>query len=350
VERGAGEDGFTLAELLTAVVVIGVGIFGTMQLFLGSLHATSATTARSRAVELASRELDRMRGRPADAAVVAAGPDETIAGLVFHVAREAEWVGVGDDAQAERRLTVTVTWRDDTGDHLVRQDGLVGRGAGPATTTTAPPVAPAAPTGLAATTDPADPTSRVLVLWTGGTAATWEVQHALDPSFTAAVVDTTSLPEAARQLGKGGLSPGTTYWFRVRARGGNDPSAWSAWSTPGSVTTTGALSGTCRVGALAVGGSPATVDLADGRLGEPVTVEVSAQGTCAGLSVVVAPDGVNFVPRAMQPASGGVWRAQLEPDLLPVRWATGAHEVDVLDGATVVAQGVVVVCAGACPS
>jgi prepilin-type N-terminal cleavage/methylation domain-containing protein len=372
--RAAGEDGFTLAELLTAIVVIGIGIFGTMQVFLGSLHATSATTARSRAVGIAARETELLQvtpwpalgfdpaaapadppeGRtvtvdPAAAAVLPSGPDQIVAGVTYHVARGVVWVAVGDNAEAEKRILVTITWHDETGDHLVRQDGLVSPGPPDAGVPGA--VTPVPPPAFSGSPDPAFPDSRAGLTWSGGSAVTWEIEHALDAAFDGPVVDTVSLPAITSRFVKPGLSPGTTYWFRIRGRSGVDV---SAWSSPISVTTTGLLTGSCRVGAMHVSPSPAAVDLSGGRLAAPVIVEIEAQGLCGGLSVQVQPDAATDVTRPMTVVGvSGVWRALLEADLAPTRWASGPHQVVVLDGAgATLASGVIVTCSGsgACPA
>jgi prepilin-type N-terminal cleavage/methylation domain-containing protein len=373
VRRASAEDGFTLAELLTAIVVIGIGIFGTMQLFLASLHATSATTARSRAVAVAGHETDLLRALPwpalgfdpvtapvdppegttvkvdpALAAVLATGPDQVVAGITYRVDRGVVWVAVGDDPQAEKRLLVTVTWRDETGDHVVRQDGLVAPDQSSATTNVE--VAPGAPDSVSAAPDPGWPDSRIDLAWSGGSAATWEVEHALDAAFTDPVVDTASLPPGTATFVEPALSPGTTYWFRVRGRSG---STVSAWSTAARASTAGAISGACRIGAVHASPSPATIDLTAGTLAAPVVIEVEAQGTCAGLSIAVAPDGESAVTRAMTPVAGGVWHAAVEADLTPIRWATGIRSADVLDGTgAVLARVSIAICSGSggCPS
>jgi len=370
--RGAGEGGFTLAELLTAIVVIGIGVFGTMQLFLGSLHATAATTARSRAVGIAGHEVDVLRATtwpalgfdpavappdppegatvtvdPAVATVQPSGPDQVVAGITYHVARGVVWVAVGGDDHAEKRVLVTVTWHDETADHVVREDGLVGPDQ--STTTTSSATVPDPPTGPAASVDTGWPNSRIDLSWTGGgSASSWEVEHALDAGFTSPVADTASLPAATTGFVAAGLSPGTTYWFRVRGRSGG---AVSTWSTPVSATTTGVVTGTCRIGAVHVSPAPATVDLGTGVLDAAVTVEVEAQGTCPSLSVALRPDDATDISRVMTVTAGGAWQAQVEADLSPVRWATGARQVDVLDGTgATLASASITVCAtdGSC--
>jgi type IV pilus assembly protein PilV len=57
-------EGFTIVELVVALTVIAVGVFGAMQVFLGSLKTTPFAESRTRATALAGREVERMRAAP----------------------------------------------------------------------------------------------------------------------------------------------------------------------------------------------------------------------------------------------------------------------------------------------
>jgi type IV pilus assembly protein PilV len=59
--RVAGTGGFSLVEVLVALVVLGVGMLGVASLFATSMHAASGAIARMEAVGLAGDLADRIR-------------------------------------------------------------------------------------------------------------------------------------------------------------------------------------------------------------------------------------------------------------------------------------------------
>src|SRR5437870_3855621 len=58
------EQGFSLIEALMALTVLSVGVFGTMQVFLGTMRTTSVASARTHASAIAAREIEAMRAIP----------------------------------------------------------------------------------------------------------------------------------------------------------------------------------------------------------------------------------------------------------------------------------------------
>ena len=93
-----------------------------------------------------------------------------------------------------------------------------------ATTPAAPVPAPAAPTGLAATTPS---TTQVSLSWVDN--ATNETGYVLERAATNAFTGATAinLAAGATSYADTGRTAGTTYWYRVRAVNATGPSAWS---------------------------------------------------------------------------------------------------------------------------
>jgi type IV pilus assembly protein PilV len=67
--RRAGADGFTLVEVLIALVVLSIGMLGIAALYVESLRANRTSLVRTQAVSLAADLADRIRANrtPADA-------------------------------------------------------------------------------------------------------------------------------------------------------------------------------------------------------------------------------------------------------------------------------------------
>src|SRR5438477_11539034 len=72
-QRPARPRGFTMIEMLVALVVLAVGMLGVAILFGISLHSGSSAISRMQAVNLAADTADRMRAnrRAADGALAA---------------------------------------------------------------------------------------------------------------------------------------------------------------------------------------------------------------------------------------------------------------------------------------
>lgn len=100
------------------------------------------------------------------------------------------------------------------------QDGF-GPGSGVTSFLTLPP----APTGLSA---PSVTPTVVNLDWNNTQSATsYDIQYATDPGFSGATQVSTGVSEASI----GSLTPGTPYYFRVRARNASGAGAWSSTLT-----------------------------------------------------------------------------------------------------------------------
>ena len=72
-------NGFTLIEVLVALVVLSIGLLGIAALHIDGVRTGYSALQRTHAVNLASDMADRIRANPnADYAVAAAGPDPTV--------------------------------------------------------------------------------------------------------------------------------------------------------------------------------------------------------------------------------------------------------------------------------
>lgn len=360
-----GERGFSLIEALMACTVLSVGVFGTMQVFLGTLRTASVASARTHAASIAAREIESMRAIPypalgfgvssgasasfegaatvfvADAAAktTPAGSPETEEGVSFTISRAVVWVSQGSYANQYKRVVAVISWHDPAGSHSVRQDGFVYPGGlgpyGGATTTTSTTtaIAPGAPSALTATADSLNPTTQINLIWSAGfpAATTFEVQHAQDASFTTATVDTTTQPGTTSSFNKTGLSAGTTFYWRVRALSG---AQGSAWSNTAQGNTQAAAAQACTAGSA--NATPSAVNKKNGssnQLKNNVVVSVNTTGTCSGLFLRLTPQATQMTQNMTQ-GGGGVWSTTISASAY--NWDIGQKTVQVVDGSNAV--------------
>ena len=325
-----------MVELVVALTVLAVGVVGVVGVMNSSFGVAVGNNKRSKAVALATRELESLRSTPWAQLTddTNATPDPVpVGGTTYQVSRVVTTEGDG-----QKQATVVVSW-DDGGGRVtdVHQSTKIYPGgliAG-ATATTLPTVTGvlAAPTALLATIPtsvdggttvdlvwtnpiPANPTGSMLVVeWrVNGTSGSWQRLN----EEIASTVNSVRVP---------GLSAGTTYQFRMAATAADG--TLSAWSPVTTVATAAASSTTCTYGSAAV--TPARVrrhPTAPHRLVQPVTVSINTSGTCVGLHVVYQPSD-RAVPRswALAPSgSTGVWTATL-PEVIGVEWGVGVRPI-----------------------
>ncbi|MDQ1402594.1 MAG: hypothetical protein QOG03_910 [Actinomycetota bacterium] len=350
------ERGFTIVEIVVAMTVMAVGVFGTMNVFLSTLRTTSMGEARTRASALASQEVEAMRSAPyaqvgfatsqtgyratfeSKSTVVVSNPvfaptttPYTFDGQVFTITRDIVWAPFGTVTQAYKRVTAQIVWVDKIGTHSVRQDGGVYPGGlGPAgtttttvaTTTTTAPVTPGTAGTVTAVKNPTNPTHQIDVSWTGGspTPTYWEVQYSSN-SGTTWVQATANQPGASFSYALSGLSSGTTYTVRVRGLLGRATSNWIQASAA-----TDAPPPTCAVTSGSV--SPSTVQKkSNGQLNTNLVVTVNTTGPCTGLKVRYPTDA--SPPTYTLAQSGATFTDTFDKNDTKT-WSTGAKIIQIL--------------------
>lgn len=101
------QAGFSLIEVLVALVILGVGLMGLARLQLFMLAGTADTAAYDHAVRLANDQLELLRYTAISRAAPTAGADERqLQDLTFH----RGWIADCDSAAC--RVTVTVRWQE----------------------------------------------------------------------------------------------------------------------------------------------------------------------------------------------------------------------------------------------
>jgi prepilin-type N-terminal cleavage/methylation domain-containing protein len=360
--HGDDDAGFTIIELVVALSVIAVGIFATMQVFLGSLATTAYSDSRTRATALAAREVEGMRAAPyaqvgvstsapgyvssiteggqtyqtvvvSSPLITPQGTPEVVGGVTYAIRRDAVWMPLGSATNAFKRVIATVTWTDRAGTHSVRQDagvypgglGVYG-GAGATTTTTAAPSVPSNPTGFTATLNSTSPTTAVDLSWSVGAVAPvyWELHYSSNAGASWVPV-TASQPAGTTNYALSGLSSGTAYLFRVRGVNGVLSSQWVQ-----ATATTQAAAPTCTILSAAV--SPTSVQKkSNNALADDLNVYVNTSGVCQGLKAEL-PTSTPFQVSMLQ---YGTTFYYIHSKNDTRTWSTGAKTIRILSSTNV---------------
>jgi prepilin-type N-terminal cleavage/methylation domain-containing protein len=377
-KRGRGQHGFTLVELMITLTVLGVGVLGVTRVFLSAMKVTAQGNDRSRAVAVATREIESMQAIPYDqlgfsplqpgflgsfegaVTVDTANPLVEPAGTIevggrrFGIERRIVWAnaaGTGGSAgtiysHAYKRVTVMVSWSDESANRLVREDGLIypagrGRYAGPggSTTTTAPSsYPPGAPLDLTTAVPEGSSGASTVNLawrapdWSDPPVATWVVQYSTDDFVTTNQL-TDSQPASIRTFTVTGLSPASTYKFRVAAKAVSG--AVSNWSNTAVATTTAAAAPGCRLGTASL--TPNAVkrrDNASTVLADDPVASVNTSGSCGTLRLSYRPTTATTTTVVLVPTGGGVLTGTV--DGKRTSWDTGTHTIDIVDSANAV--------------
>jgi hypothetical protein len=332
-------EGFTIVEVVMAMTVVAIGIVGVIGVMHGSFDLVVANGDRSKAVGLATREIEALRAVPYEDLAVSPSTvtrQDTVGGVPFTVERGVTWARQGANDFAYKRGVVSVSWNDVGGAHSVHQETLYypgGLAPGATTTTTAAcgpdPQPPIALLGVPAQLSGA---TGVDLAWTpavgGGAVQSWIIESSTNNFATKQVLTTTQPPTSTSYLAEG-LSAGVAYQFRVSAVG--LCAKVSAWSPVASVTTTVLAAVSCQLQTPNL--TPAKIKLANnganaGLSATPV-LTVNTTGSCTGLKA-------SYTKRAAAAATvtllstsvGGVWTADLTTS---GPWDVGVKSVDILD-------------------
>jgi len=275
-------------------------------------------------------------------------------GVSYTVARHVVWIDAHDASttytQAYKRLTVIVTWSDQAGAHIVRQDSLLypggqgqfhgAMGGTTSTTTTTVVVTPTSPvlaaiTGLAA---PAGET-QIPLSWTqpgtGPAITSYSIIYSTSSSFPAGNISlVTGLAPSINSYTVASLSANTTYYFEIIAYAG----ANSATSNAQSFATLAPAVNTCQLGQLNVSGATTlsttgTILLNSGKVRENLALSWTTTGSCPHSYAVKAVDPTNAAdpgsPYALV-ANAGTYNATVASSGSK-SWAIGLHTFTVWD-------------------
>lgn len=106
--QSRGHAGFSLIEVLVALVILGVGLMGLARLQLSMLAGTADTAAYDHAVRLANDQLETLRfNRSAGNAPSAGADDRLVQGMNF----QRSW-SVSCDADQTCHTEVSVRWEE----------------------------------------------------------------------------------------------------------------------------------------------------------------------------------------------------------------------------------------------
>lgn len=377
-QTGRGQHGFTLVELMITLTVLGVGVLGVTRVFLSSMKVTAQGNDRSRAVAVATREIESMQAVPYDqlgfsplqagflgsfegaVTVETANPLVEPAGTIqvdgrrFGIERHIVWAdaaGTGTSAgnlysHAYKRASVVVSWTDESTNHRVREDGLIypggrgpyGRAGGSTVTTAATSYPPGAPLDLTAAVPAGSSGATTVNLawkapdWSDPPVATWVVQYSMDGFVTTNQV-TDSQPASIRTFTVTGLSPATTYRFRVAAKAGSG--TLSNWSNTAVSTTSAGDASSCRLGTVSM--TPNAVkrrDNASTVLADDAVASVNTSGSCGNLRLSYRPTAATTATVVLLSSSGGVLAGTV--DGKRTSWDTGTHRIDIVDSGNAV--------------
>lgn len=365
------DQGFTLVELVVTLGIIGVGIFGLMAVFLGTITASTAADARTSATTVASADLEAMRAIPYDdlgfeatdvgytttwvdgattyqTVTVAAGrsqtdpigTDQVRRGETFSLARRIVWGPSSDGAtNAVKRVVVMVTWSDQAGTHTIRQDSAVypgGRGPAGTTTTTSVASGLSAPSCSSVTPNVGSPQTALDVAWSrngGSDPPYWRIRRRNPGDAVAlAVIVTSNLPGGTRAYTDSTLSSGNSYDYEIQAYTGVDATS-SGWAICPQGTTSVATG--CQVissSATSTNGNIA-VRRGNGNLQDNVVLSVNTSGSCSALRARFTP-GSGAAQVVNLSNSTGTHSTTVGKNTYA--WSIGNKTVDVVDSANAV--------------
>ena len=105
-------NGFTLIEVLVAMVILTVGLLGTAALIIGIINGNKLSNRISTATVLAQDKIEKIRGVGYAGAGAEAGTDP-YGGVNFPLYKRITGVVAGDPAAGMKKITVTVYWDSD---------------------------------------------------------------------------------------------------------------------------------------------------------------------------------------------------------------------------------------------
>ena len=136
------ERGLSLVEVLVATTLLAIGIVGASSLLAVSSRTVSTADHRAQATRLAVSEMETIRAYPYGDVAVNSSPRGSLAlvvanpfiekeaiginGTEYVVVREISWGSIGSgrtlNTQAYKVITISVYWRDASGDHEIHHE------------------------------------------------------------------------------------------------------------------------------------------------------------------------------------------------------------------------------------
>lgn len=372
------DAGFTFVELVVALTILSVGIVGVIGVTNSSFKAASGANMRSKAVAVATREVEAMRAIPyneigADRNPVDGQPDcgtvtttpswschrpptpTVYGGTTFLVQRtilDTTDRDTSDSVPADKHkeVIVAVSWTDSAGTHEIHQTSFIYPGGiGLATAVTSPPPSgncePNTPTGLTA--------NQVTDLVSG--VPTLQFETALDLRWSMGTsggcdasgyvikyrkVGTTTFHEVtrlatSREYRVPGLTAGTSYEFQVFAMGPGGRLS-GGYATATGTTGTASLNG-CMIGTITVTppGVPKKAANENSNLDMPSNtkpiVRMPVNGSCTSYKILYKKT-VSGTPFSQAMAfADGAYTASLDPN---GPWDVSSRFIDVVEVAT----------------
>jgi prepilin-type N-terminal cleavage/methylation domain-containing protein len=388
VRQTRREHGFTLIEMVVAMLILAVVLTALAPAFYGSLTATSSSGHRSVANGLAVTANEQLRSLPyyevtyqtgdvnftncpatgsAPVTSSTAGPvdslstSQTIGAITYHFQRCLYWMDATSNAgtadpQAYKQSVVTVTWSDRAGtNNTVTEssdiypggkgvyNGVKSNYAPPQATTTTLGPAPGPPTITGAT---ASATGAITVTWTaptsGATPTGYIVEYNTTGNFSSGLYASSPVTNSSKggvfSWTPTGLTPGSLYYFSIVALSGGAQSV--AATTQVTTSTSGALT-TCAITNLVVNPTQAQVNSYGYLQGSgQFALSINANSYCTsgsglGSSVWVYYTSSSSTLQSIQmTGTGGMLNAEvgLNPDGSLVAWTPGNHTFTVYVG------------------
>jgi prepilin-type N-terminal cleavage/methylation domain-containing protein len=357
--RGSGrttEAGFTLLELVIAMLVMSIAVAGLFGVLGTAFQSTAVDIHRTDATSIAAQALSQLEVSPNPAS----GPLTSVTrnNETYQVATQVTSAQASNGTlNAYPAMSVSVTWTDQGRSHTVTQSSA--RYPAPTPTSAPPLCAPPTLTSAPLYNSPTSGDPSLDVSWVEPTAGApvtqWQVQVSPDGStWTTAIADEAPLPPGAtHQVEIGGLAATDAYAVQVVAL-----SACAAPATfpavpagAGPPSTPASPDSVCTPGSFTLGPAIATRSATGGgTLTGDITVVVTAPVVCpSGFSASTTSTtelGGTVVDTVLSRQPGGSYSYVGTLAGSPAEWDDGTHVVDLYAGPT--ATGPVIATAELC--
>jgi prepilin-type N-terminal cleavage/methylation domain-containing protein len=383
--RRRKEDGFTLVEMLIAMLLMAVVMVSLAPAFYGTLRAAASSRARTVATGAATTATEVMRSLPywtvgytsADYQTGGAGyacagasgspvvtvttsdidtlaTTETLGPITYSIRRCVYWANssIAADTDAYKQVVVTVSWQVAQVSSSISQTSSLYPGGETstynapgennfipgATTTTTAPVAPSAPTWVSYADDPTFPTTEIDLVWsepstTPEAAAKYEVDYTTASNYGGSGYLTLTpgtytevsfnTPGTAASPNVITVSSGTTYYIEVWAVAADGTTSTSPTNVVS--VTTAASAQACSVTELAV--APSEVTLSKNNTFSPndyLSLSVNATSACNDVQVAYTSTDLTTVQFATVSGSGTL-TGTASSSSANGKWAAGNH-------------------------